>query len=304
MRRRNKYNNNAKNVKKERAIMIASTVFVLAALTMTGVYVKQYNNKSDGYNIDFSALDNVKGNEENNQVVKNNNKITNLEDDLDYFSNSEEAGSGLIHIPGLSQEETTASTKDENKNAQKEEMNEGNKKIENEEDLADEAAIKADAENELTTNDRNQTLMDEARSSLSFNSGDKLVWPVNGNVLINYSMEKTVYFATLQQYKYSPSIVIAAKEGDTITASASGIVKEVFYNEEIGNAVKVDIGNGYEITYGQLKDIQVSADAYIEAGSIIGFVAAPTKYYSVEGTNVYFALKKDGKSVNPMGQLE
>ena len=42
--------------------MIASSVFVLAALTMTGIYMKSNNTEEqgDGYTIDFTALeDNV-----------------------------------------------------------------------------------------------------------------------------------------------------------------------------------------------------------------------------------------------------
>ena len=31
-----------------------------------------------------------------------------------------------------------------------------------------------------------------------------MIWPVSGTVLMNYSMDKTVYFATLDQYKYNP----------------------------------------------------------------------------------------------------
>ena len=56
MRRRNNYNRNRE--KKERLIMLGSAVFVLTALTMTGVYVKGNNekNKNDGYTIDFSSL--------------------------------------------------------------------------------------------------------------------------------------------------------------------------------------------------------------------------------------------------------
>ena len=65
----------------------------------------------------------------------------------------------------------------------------------------------------------------------------------------------------------------------------------------------MDLGNGYQLTYGQLKDIQVSEGAYVETGDVIGNVAAPTKYYSVEGSNVYFMLTKDGTPVNPMGKL-
>ena len=54
--------NRRNNAKKERTIMIASSVFVLAALTMTGIYMKSNNTEEqgDGYTIDFTALeDNV-----------------------------------------------------------------------------------------------------------------------------------------------------------------------------------------------------------------------------------------------------
>ena len=36
---------------------------------------------------------------------------------------------------------------------------------------------------------------------------------------------------------------------------------------------------------------------------MIGHVAEPTKYYSVEGSNVYFKLTKDGEAVNPLDYL-
>ena len=61
MRRQSRYNRNHRNnAKKEKIVMIASSAFVLAALTMTGVYVKNSNEKSqnDGYKIDFNVLEN------------------------------------------------------------------------------------------------------------------------------------------------------------------------------------------------------------------------------------------------------
>ena len=123
-------------------------------------------------------------------------------------------------------------------------------------------------------------------------------------MLINYSMDKTTYFATLQQYKYSPAIVIAASEGEAIGAAANGRVIDIYEDEEIGKAVVMDLGGGYQLTYGQLEDIQVSKGGYVSTGEIVGNVAAPTKYYSVEGANVYFKLTKDGTPVNPMGKLD
>ena len=39
---------------------------------------------------------------------------------------------------------------------------------------------------------------------------------------------------------------------------------------------------------------------WVEKGQILGFVAAPTKYYSEEGTNLYVQVNKDDSPVNPM----
>ena len=58
------------------------------------------------------------------------------------------------------------------------------------------------------------------------------------------------------------------------------------------------------MTYGQLKDIMVLQGDMVSAGDVLGKVAAPTKYYSEEGPNVYFKLTKDGVPVNPLSCLE
>ena len=43
---------------------------------------------------------------------------------------------------------------------------------------------------------------------------------------------------------------------------------------------------------------------YVEAGHVIGYVTEPTKYYSVEGSNLYFELRKDGVPVDPIEFLD
>lgn len=308
MKRQSRYNRSHKNsTKKERIVMIASSAFVLAALTMTGVYVKNNSEKTknDGYNIDFSVLEDSAG--DKYEEIKNNaeqdfSNISVTEDDLDYTP-MEQVDSGIVEIPGLTDKKPTGleGPSDEklseienniaNMHNREEEEAEDEKK--SEEDAKDRAAMEADAGKKT-----------EAEPTADFAAGDRLVWPVSGNVLIPFSMDKTVYFSTLQQYKYNPGLVISAAEGDSIVAAASGKVTSIFFDEEIGNAVTVNIGNGYEITYGQLKDIEVSEGSHIEKGGIVGYVEVPTKYYSVEGTNVYFALTLNGEPVDPMGQLQ
>ena len=63
-------------------------------------------------------------------------------------------------------------------------------------------------------------------------------------------------------------------------------------------------GRGKEVQMTPVKDITVSEGGFVSQGEIIGSVAAPTKYFSVEGCNVYFKLTKDGVPVNPMTKLK
>ena len=117
-------------------------------------------------------------------------------------------------------------------------------------------------------------------------------------------MEKPVYFSTLDQFKLSPAIVIQAKQGQNIYSAARGKVTKIEKTQELGNTITVDIGSGYETVYGQLTNIQVKEGDMVEKEAYLADVAAPTKYYSVEGDNIYFALRKDGQPLNPMTKLQ
>ena len=140
--------------------------------------------------------------------------------------------------------------------------------------------------------------------AVTFNESSRLLWPVNGTIIMSYSMDKTVYFQTLDQYKYNPTVVISGAEGDQVLCGTTGIVKSIDVTAETGTTVNVDIGNGYELFYGQLKEVPVKVGDYVEAKSVLGYVSQPTKYYSVEGSNVYFEMRKDGQPINPIEFLE
>ncbi|MCD8329854.1 MAG: M23 family metallopeptidase, partial [Lachnospiraceae bacterium] len=129
---------------------------------------------------------------------------------------------------------------------------------------------------------------------LSFSEADSLSWPVEGEVLREFSMDTTVYYSTLDAYKVSPSILIQGEPEGTVRAAADGIVTEIGTDEEIGNYVVMDLGGKYELTYGQLEEITVSEDQLVDEGDAIAMLAEPTKYYSLEGCNLYFMLKHDG----------
>ena len=292
-------NNNRKdNAKKERIVMLASSAFVLAALTMTGIYMKSRSVESEdnGYTIDFTALE--ESVDDKYQEIAQNTK-TNLtnepevpEDDLDYTPM--EVGSGLVEIPGL-----TDGLMEEAELSQAEPLLNG---------TGTEVMEKPDTEpaEEPKETPADPPEDEEASSqdvvvdrTLHFSESDGLIKPVSGNTVIPYSMDRSTYFSTLAQYKYNSAVMIGAEEGSVVSACAEGRVVSIFENEEIGHAITMDLGDGYMITYGQLKGINVTLNSYVEPGEAIASVAAPTKYYSREGSNLYLQLTKDGVPVNP-----
>lgn len=151
-----------------------------------------------------------------------------------------------------------------------------------------------------------QTSLQTAGSNVSvnFTEDSQLLWPVDGNLLMGYSMDQTVYFSTLDQYKYNPAMIIAGAEGDQVIAGAAGVVKSIDVTAQTGTTVNIDLGNGYEVFYGQLKDVPLNVGDYVTASTVVGYVAQPTKYYVAEGCNVYFEMRKDGQAIDPLEYIE
>ena len=139
-----------------------------------------------------------------------------------------------------------------------------------------------------------------SRAISGFDGKSELLWPVDGSILMNYSMDKTVYFKTLDQYKYNPAVIFSAEVGDQVIAATTGVVKSIDKTAQTGTTVTVDIGNGYELIYGQLKEVPVKTGQSVTAKTTLGYVSEPTKYYSAEGSNVYFEMRKNGQPVNPI----
>ena len=157
------------------------------------------------------------------------------------------------------------------------------------------------ATQEKTTTAQMKRTMSE---SVTYNGTSKLTWPIKGNIILPYSVNSTIYFESLDQYRINKGILIEAKEGDEVKAVRKAKVREIKKSAEYGQTVLMDLGNEYTVLYGQLKDIRVKEGTMVNAGEVIAKVAEPTSYYTLEGTNLYFQMEKDKKSVDPLKYLE
>lgn len=284
--------NRKSGLRKERIIMLAASAFILTALTMTGIYVNQRNTKDNDQN-------RINLNELNEEIQNQTNDIAdqiaglqpqnpvNPSDDLDVEINYEEANTSDVVLPV------------EDRAMLGQDVEEANDWL----DISEEEILPS----EVVTDTARETVENRTSApeiTLHFSESDELAWPIVGNIIMNYSMNQVVYYKTLNQYRYNPSVVIEATVGQPITAAADGKVLSIRENVETGGTIICDLGDGYQLTYGQLEDYAVSVGDYVEKGDILGYVAEPSIFYSEEGCNVYFKMTKDGEPVNPLNIMQ
>lgn len=138
------------------------------------------------------------------------------------------------------------------------------------------------------------------QASFSYDGEQTLAWPLIGNVILPFSMDTTVYFQTLDAYRCNRGMLIEGEEGANVLAAYEGVVTAIEDTKEFGTIVKIDMGNGYEATYGQLMNVCVSVGDTVSLGQNIAEIGPVSSYYTKEGTHLYFAVTKDGTPVNPL----
>lgn len=139
---------------------------------------------------------------------------------------------------------------------------------------------------------------------LDFGESSVLTLPVQGGIVMPFNVDGTVYYATLDEYKTNPGVVIESTEGTEVKAAANGVVTVIGDDDQLGVYMNQAIGDGYIATYGQIVDPVVEPGEYVTAGQTIAYVNEPTRFYSVEGDNVYFAIAKDGECIDPLNFVE
>jgi len=137
-----------------------------------------------------------------------------------------------------------------------------------------------------------------------FVAGDEMLWPVDGEIAMRFSTDALIYDPTLDQFRTNDNLRIYAEEGTYVLAGAAGRVMAIGRNVVRGNYVKIDHGNGWIATYGQLAgDKLVSEGAIVIAGQALGTVGEPSIFGSMHGHHVHLHLTREGEPVNPYDLL-
>ncbi|GEM_PF-692427 len=132
-----------------------------------------------------------------------------------------------------------------------------------------------------------------------FDDTQEMLWPVNGPIVMDYSVETGVFDKTLEQYRTHDSLCISAAVGESVVAAADGVVMAISQNDEKGKCVTIDHGNGWCTTYSQIDNINLAEGQIIKQGDVIGCIAQPTKYGSGLGSHLDFTVTLDKEPTDP-----
>lgn len=221
-----------------------------------------------------------------------------------------------ITLPGRSnQESARQSSKDEKQDVSKHSENKTDhskyvaKGHEHSVPLATKEEVKEQQQAQAVKQDDRERDVDADAKEVSvtqynFHGGSTLAWPVKGNVIINYDMEHLVYFPTMDEYRYSNAIAIAADKDTPVAAGAAGEVTKVEEDPEHGLCVTMQIGPEYEITYGQLADCKLKVGDSVKRQQEFAKIAKVSPHYAEEGEHLYLQLKRGDDYENPLSYLD
>lgn len=240
----------------------------------------------------------------NSQKAKDNNKNYVDLNEIDEKTKADISNNDSKSILDNANEDV-ANNKQDDKNVAINEKNEENTKKYTT-DMTGNAELESETESreEALAVDNNSGVSVSQNVNYSFKEDGTMMWPVMGNIILDYSMDKTVYFQTLKVYKCSPAILISAQEGTEVVSSASGIVENIETTDETGITMTINIGDGYLLKYGQIDTPTVGVGDIVNKGQAIATITAPTKYYKVEGSSLYFQMLKDNKPTDPVVYFE
>ncbi len=125
----------------------------------------------------------------------------------------------------------------------------------------------------------------------------KLIWPVKGEIVKKFGMEKHPKFNTNVM---NSGINISAPMGKSVYAAASGKVVFTGWYKGYGQLIMLDHGTGLYSLYGHLSEILTSLNTYVNASTIIGKVGNTGM---MDSPALHFELRVKGKPVNPIGWL-
>lgn len=132
----------------------------------------------------------------------------------------------------------------------------------------------------------------------------KSVWPAEGEIQRDYSMDALQYDQTMSDWRTHDGLDIASEIGTKVVAAHSGTVLRVFSDDLYGTTVVIDHGNGLVISYANLEQVPTVYEGdQVAAGDVIGSIGETAKCESSQESHLHISAELNGESVSPLDYL-
>lgn len=126
---------------------------------------------------------------------------------------------------------------------------------------------------------------------------DRLPWPLKGQVLTRFGMQRHPQFGTMV---YRRGIEIEAHEGESVRAVRDGQVAFADWYKGYGKLMILDHGSGFYTLYGNLSRLDLNKGERAAGGQVLG-LAGETG--SPKGPTLYFEIRRNGEAQDPLQWL-
>ena len=120
--------------------------------------------------------------------------------------------------------------------------------------LSDVSPVEYEPEETITPNETEETAPAEEPFEETV-SEIKTVWPVEGEIQRDYSMDALQYDPTMSDWRTHDGLDLSAEIGTKVSAVRNGTVLRVFSDDLYGTTVVIDHGSGLVISYANLEQV-------------------------------------------------
>jgi murein DD-endopeptidase MepM/ murein hydrolase activator NlpD len=130
------------------------------------------------------------------------------------------------------------------------------------------------------------------------------IWPVAGDVGMDYAMDALIYSKTMADWRTHDGIDIGGALGTKVAAVSDGTVESVYDDDMLGTTLVIDHGFGLKSVYSNLAaEPNVKVGDKVALGAVVGSIGDTALGESGETTHLHLAMSRDGASVSPADYL-
>ena len=142
-------------------------------------------------------------------------------------------------------------------------------------------------------------------SSSGDTAASDFIVPLNGEIIMDYSMEMPIYWKTLDQYMTHSGIDIAAPAGTSVKACAAGTVTKIEEDDKLGIVVEINHGNNIISVYGNLANKNlIELGEIVSQGTVIGEIGQTSMFEFEEEDHIHFEMRKNGEPTDPRDYIQ